>query len=200
MALLSDGQILAEKSWISANDEAAKLPPTIAALLNQNGHKYQDLTALIVISGPGSFTGLRVGVTIANTLRYLLNIPLYHLNTFEYLWLRQGQIAQPQQTALLLFAGQRGLYFQTSPSDQPSLHNLDTVPALLKENNITTTFGDISAQQREVIADFQFLKPTQNFGDTLLNLDLNQLETQQIVQPLYIKGPGITPSKNKLFQ
>ncbi|MBI4080323.1 MAG: tRNA (adenosine(37)-N6)-threonylcarbamoyltransferase complex dimerization subunit type 1 TsaB [Candidatus Levybacteria bacterium] len=48
----------------------------IDALLKKNKKKLGDLTAIRVNSGPGSFTGLRVGVSIANTLGFALNIPI----------------------------------------------------------------------------------------------------------------------------
>ena len=50
--------------------------PLIDQLLNKHGKTLQDLTGIEVNTGPGSFTGLRVGVTIANTLAHSLQIPI----------------------------------------------------------------------------------------------------------------------------
>jgi len=50
--------------------------PLISQILKKNKVKLQDLTEIEVNPGPGSFTGTRVGITVANTLRFLLNIPV----------------------------------------------------------------------------------------------------------------------------
>lgn len=50
--------------------------PMIQELLHKNALLFTDLTAIQVTVGPGSFTGLRVGVSIANTLGVYLQIPV----------------------------------------------------------------------------------------------------------------------------
>lgn len=48
----------------------------IDELLKANQKSLKDLTAIVVSQGPGSFTGVRVGITVANTLAWSLNIPV----------------------------------------------------------------------------------------------------------------------------
>lgn len=50
--------------------------PLIEKLLGAHKLKLSDITAIEVAAGPGSFTGLRVGATVANTLGYLLHVPV----------------------------------------------------------------------------------------------------------------------------
>jgi len=50
--------------------------PLIEELLREHNLKLSDISSISVMDGPGSFTGLRVGATIANTLGYLLHIPV----------------------------------------------------------------------------------------------------------------------------
>lgn len=50
--------------------------PLIEDLLREYNLKLSDVTAITVFTGPGSFTGLRVGATVANALGYLLEIPV----------------------------------------------------------------------------------------------------------------------------
>lgn len=50
--------------------------PMIEQILAEHKVKLTDITAITVATGPGSFTGLRVGATVANALGYLLNIPV----------------------------------------------------------------------------------------------------------------------------
>ena len=49
---------------------------TIVKILKKNKIKFSDLISIYVNPGPGSFTGTRVGVTIANTLGFILKIPV----------------------------------------------------------------------------------------------------------------------------
>src|SRR5437870_5637622 len=50
--------------------------PMVEKLLKEHGLELKDLTEIEVNPGPGSFTGVRVGVAIANTLGFLLQIPV----------------------------------------------------------------------------------------------------------------------------
>lgn len=52
------------------------LLPLIVKILKTNKKDFKDLTAIEVDPGPGSFTGTRIGVTVANTLGFILNIPV----------------------------------------------------------------------------------------------------------------------------
>lgn len=52
------------------------LLPVITKLLKKNKKDFKDLTAVEVNTGPGSFTGTRVGVAVANALGFSLNIPV----------------------------------------------------------------------------------------------------------------------------
>lgn len=63
--------------WQSGHDLAEKLLEFIHDKLKANNKDFDDITEIIFMSGPGSFTGLRIGATIVNTLAHELNIPLY---------------------------------------------------------------------------------------------------------------------------
>lgn len=66
-----------EYKYTFANDLAEKLLKFIHDKLADNHQSFQDLTEITFMSGPGSFTGLRIGATIVNTLAHELKIPLY---------------------------------------------------------------------------------------------------------------------------
>lgn len=59
------------------HDMAEKLLQFIHDKLQENHKAWQDITEIIFMSGPGSFTGLRIGASIVNTLAHELDIPLY---------------------------------------------------------------------------------------------------------------------------
>ena len=62
--------------WESGHDLAENLLKFIKGKLQENGKDWQDLTEITFMSGPGSFTGLRIGAAVVNTLAHELNIPL----------------------------------------------------------------------------------------------------------------------------
>ena len=66
-----------EYRYVFANDLAEKLLQFIKDQLAANGKTWQDLTEITFMSGPGSFTGLRIGASVVNTLAHELDIPLY---------------------------------------------------------------------------------------------------------------------------
>ncbi len=60
----------------SRKDKSQKLLPFIDELLKKKGKKIQDITEIEVETGPGSYTGLRVGVSVANAIGWALGIPV----------------------------------------------------------------------------------------------------------------------------
>ncbi|HET6622422.1 MAG TPA: tRNA (adenosine(37)-N6)-threonylcarbamoyltransferase complex dimerization subunit type 1 TsaB [Candidatus Saccharimonadales bacterium] len=77
LRLLSrEGQTLAEADWPADRNLADGLLAHIAKMIKREGAVFSDLTGLVVFKGPGSFTGLRIGITVMNTLSYALDIPI----------------------------------------------------------------------------------------------------------------------------
>ena len=64
--------------WDSGRNLARDLLKYIHDRLREQGADWQDLTEITFMSGPGSFTGLRIGATVVNTLSSELKIPLYN--------------------------------------------------------------------------------------------------------------------------
>jgi len=67
----------------TAKDHAAWIQPAIYKLIKESGIKMSDLSAIGVCIGPGSYTGLRIGLSTAKGLCFALKIPLIAINTLE---------------------------------------------------------------------------------------------------------------------
>ena len=65
-------------------DLAEKLLGWLRDKLAENNKTWQDITEITFMSGPGSFTGLRIGASVVNTLAHELNIPLRDHHGKEY--------------------------------------------------------------------------------------------------------------------
>lgn len=68
---------------IDAEKQAIALPTAVETFLKTNNISWQDLTAIGIIVGPGSFTGIRLGIAYAKGLGIGLNIPVIPINLFE---------------------------------------------------------------------------------------------------------------------
>ena len=86
VALSKDGRTLAIRELSEQNfSHAEKLHVFIEELFAESHLKLQDLSAIAVSQGPGSYTGLRIGVSAAKGLCYALSIPLIAVDTLEIL-------------------------------------------------------------------------------------------------------------------
>ena len=83
IALLKNGKILSKKEQISNRNHSIYTVPLIDEILKENKIEIKDLNEIIVIDGPGSFTGVRLGITVAKMLAYTLNIKIKTISSIE---------------------------------------------------------------------------------------------------------------------
>lgn len=86
--LINNGQPVAEKKWASNKDLYSSLIGEIKELLVSQNSGFNYLKGLIVFKGPGSFTGLRIGATVANALADSLDVPIVGADGDD--WLKSG--------------------------------------------------------------------------------------------------------------
>jgi len=91
ICLAHDGVPMAVLENAEQKDHAAWLHPGIKELLLQADCNVQDIKAVAITAGPGSYTGLRVGMSAAKGLCYALNIPLITENTLRVMALAVKQ-------------------------------------------------------------------------------------------------------------
>lgn len=75
VSLMINGKEIVEKKPLDTR-KAQIVLPMLESLLKEHKLTLQDITEIKINPGPGSFTGIRVGLTIANTLGYLLKVPV----------------------------------------------------------------------------------------------------------------------------
>ena len=79
---------VAHELWQADRRLALKLLGRIEAFLADAGKTFTELDGLVVYKGPGSFTGLRIGITVMNTIAYAEDIPIVGSNGSD--WLDDG--------------------------------------------------------------------------------------------------------------
>ena len=88
LALYDGNNRQAEKIWESGRQLAVQLPGAIEELLKGVDMPWSDVQGIVIFQGPGSFTGLRIGSTVANTIAYAQKIPVVGTQTED--WIKQG--------------------------------------------------------------------------------------------------------------
>ncbi len=85
ITLFKDGKVLESSIRTSERHHSDFTMPMIDNVIKNNNLTVHNLNEILVVNGPGSFTGVRLGVTIAKTLAYTLNIPIKTITSLESL-------------------------------------------------------------------------------------------------------------------
>src|SRR5690606_21685216 len=82
-AVSANGEAIAFADVDEPNVHASKLTLLVGELLQKTGLKFDDLSAVAVSKGPGSYTGLRIGVSTAKGFCYATDLPLISIDTLN---------------------------------------------------------------------------------------------------------------------
>ena len=85
VSIIKNNEIIYINKDSSNTDTSSKIMPVIDDAFKSTNLNIKDIDKIFVVNGPGSFTGIRVGVTIAKTISYCLNKPLIALSELELL-------------------------------------------------------------------------------------------------------------------
>lgn len=103
---------------IVAEKQAIALPQTVEKFLNDNNIKWSELKAIGIVTGPGSFTGIRLGIAYAKGVALGLNIPIVPINAFEL------YLAENPEAFVALESG-RGDFFVAAKNLTPQTMDID---------------------------------------------------------------------------
>ena len=157
IALYDGTQVIGESLWHGKLRHTTSLAPEIAALLKRTNRTMDDVTALGVAIGPGSFTSLRVGLSLIKGLALSRNLPLIGIPTLDIL--STSQPARDIRLACLLQAGRGRLAVGTyrvsdsgvwESEDNLNVMRVDELAASIKKP--TLICGELSAEERETLA------------------------------------------------
>ena len=103
LAVYDGIQVLGEMSWISRDYHTVELAPAVTGLLSRCAVTPPELGALGVALGPGSFTGLRIGLALAKGIALAQNLPIVGLRSLDVL--AASQPVEAPRLAAILRAG-----------------------------------------------------------------------------------------------
>jgi tRNA threonylcarbamoyladenosine biosynthesis protein TsaB len=88
VGLYVGNQRLAYETWEAHRQLAETLHRKIQQLLDEQHKKWSDIAGVVIFQGPGSFTGLRIGISVANAIGNSFDIPVYGAQGDD--WIRSG--------------------------------------------------------------------------------------------------------------
>lgn len=96
VALYKDGDEVAVKEWEAGRSLSDYLLQVIQDLCASKEVSMQDLQGVIVYEGPGSYTGLRIGISVANAIGYASNIPVVGVTGDDWISAGQSKLSEQQ--------------------------------------------------------------------------------------------------------
>ncbi|HYO50340.1 MAG TPA: tRNA (adenosine(37)-N6)-threonylcarbamoyltransferase complex dimerization subunit type 1 TsaB [Chloroflexia bacterium] len=157
IALYKPGDgVLAEQSWWSGREQTTQLLPNVQRLMSLVGTGIQEIKGVAVATGPGSFSGVRIGISTAKSMAYALQVPLWGVPSLDVLAYQQVAVTAAQVCAVLSMGRGRlawALYRTRGTRWQRLTAYLNgTVQEMAQcviphENNLATIFcGEINAE------------------------------------------------------
>ena len=205
VAVWRDGTVLAHRRDAMERGQAEALMPLIAAAMDEAGVAYATLDRIAVTVGPGSFTGVRVGLAAARGLMLASNIPAVGLLTGEVLAAAVSPEERGDATRILAAIDtKRGdLYVQQFAADGTAL----ALPVALAPSALPDWIGPhrviIVGDGGPVALEALGELATLSSADALVNAELLAVMGARAAPlpggplPVYVNPPAITPARVK---
>lgn len=219
VGLARDGELLSLRESDEGRDHAKKVALFVDELLSQTGIAPEELDAVAVGMGPGSYTGLRIGVSFAKGLCYGLQIPLIAFGSLDAL----VEVAKEDNEAGILDvesweksilcpmvdARRMEVYTQIFASDGTPLSEVSAEIVTeesfsqWREKGEFVIFGNGAAKCQEVLKDAKYIEvvPSARGLVRLAEQRFSEGKVEDIAyfEPFYLKDFVVIPSKKKLL-
>ena len=212
-ALVEDGRVVCEKLSTEPMAHASMTAPFVSEMLSERGLSVKDCSAVAVSKGPGSYTGLRVGVSTAKGLCFGAGIPLISVGTLDTLvWQAIDEGLLPEGCKYIIpMVDARRMEVYTGIFTPDGRQVSPTVAQIVDENSFKEQLeegpvlfiGDGAEKCREVLGNAAFVqccpKASGMTNPAYKALKEKQFEDVAYFEPFYLKEFMTTVSKKKLF-
>lgn len=221
VALANDGELMALRESNEGRDHAKKVAVFVDELLKETGVQPADLDAVAVGKGPGSYTGLRIGVSFAKGMCYALNIPLIAVGSLDAL----VQVACEDYEAgivdvedndwnvatLCPMVDARRMEVYTQLFNTNGIHQSEVSAEIITEesfadvrsNGKLVIFGNGAQKCCDVLSNALYISITPSARGIVALAEQafnnNQFEDIAYFEPFYLKDFIVIPSKKTLF-
>lgn len=204
VALWQSGNILFYKKEEATSKQAAMLIPMIEEGLKQQALWYSDLAGIATTIGPGSFTGIRIGLAAAKGLAMAASLPVAGITTLQTVaYAARQKSSEAKAIIAVLNAGKGQIYRQTFDAALAPLHDPDMVdyadilsglpaqPYLLAGNGSSL----ISPSSLYIVCD-EITHPDARSIAAIAASAPQRFTDYRHISPLYIRPPDAKPMAN----
>ena len=213
LTLVRDRRVLVELTWRCEQNHTQQLMPNLEHLLHQLELSPAEITGIIVARGPGSFNGLRVGISAAKGLAFSLGIPIVGVSSLEAEAYQHAETGLPVcpifnagrgEIATTLYQKRDGDWLQLADED---ITTVDVLCSGITDNTIFCGeyVPNVAPQIKDMLKEKAVIPSATTGlrrGGFLTELGLKRLESGDndepaILQPVYLRRPSITRAKHR---
>ena len=182
--IVEDNKLIAEIKEEFGQSLSEVALPKIVSLFEKNNLTAKDIDKIIVVNGPGSFTGIRIGITIAKVYAWSLNIPITTITSLEAMAIS----SKNNKVHIPIINARRGYVFAAIIDKN---YNFILKPKHLKLEELLKNIKNID--NFEIITNDQFeeLKNTETFNPDILKIVTTFKDKENInphaINPDYLK-------------
>ena len=157
LCLYDDTQVLGEMTWTTRQHHTTQLAASVSGLLSRCDVSMSSIHALAVALGPGSFTSLRVGLSLVKGIAFAKNIPVIGISTLDVIAAAQPLSKNPLMAVLQ--AGRTRIAFSVYQNNKKEWQaqgevRSGTVDELSNEiESPTLVAGELTSEQRKIISN-----------------------------------------------
>jgi tRNA threonylcarbamoyladenosine biosynthesis protein TsaB len=210
IALSVDGVAGLTAVWTTQQNHSVEVLPSIERLLAEAGRTKADVTAVFVDIGPGSYAGLRVGVSVAKVLAHALAVPIVGAGRLELEAYGVAAHAAGRRIVAVHRAGRGELARAAYASDGDAWREVEP-PGMLKRDALAATIarGDVLTGD----IDDELERAAQGAGATVASADRHRVialaalghrrlasgsaDDPGTLVPVYLRGPAIGPQESR---
>ena len=208
IALYDRSQVVGEFAWRSSQRHTVELAPAISDLLSRCGKSMDDVTALGVALGPGSFTSLRVGLALVKGLALSKQIPIIGIPTLDILAHAQYPSELPLAVAIQAGRSRFALGWYESSKDGwqalggERIVTLDDLKVEVKSPSIVC--GEFAPDQRQQLSDNENIlltAPSLSMRRSAILAELawarwkaGNVDDPASLSPIYLHTDGLLPA------
>jgi tRNA threonylcarbamoyladenosine biosynthesis protein TsaB len=151
VALFDGSRVLSETTWLAGREHSTRLLIEVEALLERVDRSVEQLTGLAVARGPGSFTGVRVAISVAKGMAAGLSIPAWGVSTLDALALAAASSELPVRVVVEAGRGRyaTALFADGNQVETPGLATVDQLAALIERPTIV--LGELTSDARTAL-------------------------------------------------